>query len=183
MFYKGKRMSHTKNKLYLFEAIERLCEYEERIKILQEILPESFVIDNDYMDDETLKFLPVSDFDVPKVRERIHELQNKQRKLYNAIQQTNHNHTINFHNETMTLAEALHLRKTTQKRIGTLQKELKTSGYVAVLYKDERDIKDLPVSYKETDKILELKYLLFRELNIKLRKISFEVTIDFSDEH
>jgi len=175
-------MSENPKKLYIYEALELQREYEERIKILSKLISDLNHIIHEYRDDDTIRLVPISDMNQSEVKDKIRELEYKQRKLNNAIQYTNQNQTIEINNETMTLAEALHLKKSTGNKIKINQKELKSASYGRIIYKENRDIKELPgLSFNETEKRLEYNYLLFREINIKLRKISFEVTIDFTE--
>lgn len=178
-------MPDEKNNLYLFEAIELRSEYDARIKTLSSLLPENresggyFSRKNSEYDVEK----PVDDFDVEKTRNEIKTLRTKRRKLNNEIQKTNFNRTIKVGENTLTLAEALELRKQINEDIKELANQLKESAYAKVIYKEERDIVKKPKrNFTEVEKELEEKRILFRNINRGLHRANHEYRVNFKDE-
>jgi len=177
-------MSDSKGNLYLYEALELRAEFDARIKTQKGLLPENRGERNRFsMQEEEVKYYPVDSFDVTGCRDAIKKLELKKRRLNTAIQKTNFLHEIEIQNETMTIAEALDLRKATSAEIAEIQAILKESAYKKVIYKEERDIEELSdIAFYETNQQLDKQRLLFRILNRSLRKASFEIAIDFKDE-
>ena len=178
-------MSDKKNNIYLYEAIELRAEYEARITTLKSLLPEARENRDRFSfrrDDET-KYRPVANFSVDEMREELRKLENKKRKLNNAIQYANFENHITVSGQEMNLAEALELRKSVNVQIGELNTQLVSSAYERVIYKEGRDIVESPdIEFPKIQKALEEKRLLFRELNRKLRDASCKIVIDFKDE-
>ena len=107
----------------------------------------------------------------------------KRRKLNNAVQQANFDNRIEFHGDSINLNEALEIRKGLNERLGELHTQTVNSAYERVIYKEGRDIVEgNEMSYSECIGNLEDARLAFRELNRKLRKATFETSVDFDDE-
>ncbi len=180
-------MPDEKNNIYLYEAIELRAEYNSRLETLRSLLPENQgqtgggLYSRNSANNQKLK--PINEFKVDDIRNKIKKLESKNRKLNNAIQKTNFETYINFKEREINLTEALELRKNINEEIKSLSKQLKKSAYKKVIYKEERDIIEKPdLSYERVRKELEEKRIEFRQLNRKLRKISFETSINFKDE-
>jgi len=174
-------MPDSKNYLYLYEALELRREYEKRLNYLETFFhnPTDTKVVMSYNENYTIE----SQYDRSKFRDSIQLLETKKRKINSAIQQLNHNTKIDINNETMSLSEALYLRKLTIKKITELKDTLKTALYSRIIYKEERTIEEPPVaSFKKLEEELELNLLLFRELNRKLRRATYEKTVNFANE-
>jgi len=177
-------MKDKKETLYLYEALELRSEYDARIKTLKDCLPESKQ-NRDRLsftrDDEIRR--PSPDFDAASTRRELRKIEIKRRKLNSSIQRANFNHFINFNGDSISLSEALEMRKALNEQIGEFHNQVVTSSYQKVIYKEGRDIvEDNEISYKDAVKELEEARLAFRELNRKLRLASFETEVDFQDE-
>jgi len=132
-------------------------------------------------DDEIRR--PSPDFDAASTRKELRKIEIKRRKLNSSIQRANFNHFINFNGDSISLSEALEMRKALNEQIGEFHNQVVTSSYQKVIYKEGRDIvEDNEISYKDAVKELEEARLAFRELNRKLRLASFETVVDFQDE-
>lgn len=176
---------NEKQKLHLYEALELRAEYDGRIKTIKDCLPETrqnrdrFLLSRQ----EDSRRRPSQDFDLDQTRKQLRNLEVKRRKLNNAIQQANFKKRIEFSKETMNLNEALETRKSLNDKIGELHAQVVDSAYQRVIYKEGRDIiEENELSYTETIGNLKDARIAFRELNRKLRKASFETTVDFEDE-
>ncbi|MBI4649954.1 hypothetical protein HY745_01405 [Candidatus Desantisbacteria bacterium] len=178
-------MPNNKNKIYLYEALELRSEYDARIKNLKDLLPEAKENRDKFYfrRDDEVKLRPASGFSVDEVRDELNIIEFKKRKLNNTIQQVNFNHHIVINDQEINLAEALELRKSVNVQIGELSAQLVSSAYERVIYKEGRDIVESPnIEFSKTMNALENKRLLFRDLNRKLRAISYSISIDFIDE-
>jgi len=178
-------MPDANNRLYLYEALELRAEYDARIKTLKECLPEARQNRGrlSFGRDEGSMYRPSPEFNMAEVRDRLRGLELKRRKLNSAIQQTNFQNQIQFRGDTITLNEALEIRKGLNDRIGELHTQVVSSAYQRVVYKEDRDIVEPnELSYAACVRNLEEARLAFRELNRKLRAVSFEIVVDFRDE-
>lgn len=177
-------MPDKDNNLFLYEALELRSEFKARIETLKSLLPENNLWDNNVYNrskDENKE--PVDTLDLDDIEKEIESLEKKGRKLNNAIQARNFNTTIKINNEEMSIAEALELRKATNEKIKELADKLKKSAYKKVIYKEDRNIEKEPnANFHDVFAELEKKRLLFRELNRKIRKVGYEITVDFIDE-
>lgn len=169
--------------LYLYEALELRSEYRSRIETLKNILPENFKWGTGMYGNNKSDYEPVDEFGVKKFEDKIKTLEKKQRLLNNAIQACNFNNYIKVNGEEMSIAEALNLRKATNEKIGELASKLIKSAYKRIEHKEDRDIEKKPSnSFTEVYEELSDKRKLFRELNRKIRKVGYELTVDFKDE-
>lgn len=178
-------MPDSKNKLYLYEAIELRAEFDARIKTLKDCLPESkrnrsrlpFGRDEDSIQ------RPAPDFDVDAARKTLSNIEFKRRKLNSAIQKANFDHSMELDGETISLNEALELRKAVNEQIGELHSQVLSAAYQRVIYKEGRDIvEENDVSYAESVERLEQRRLAFRKLNRRIRKAAFDIVVEFQDE-
>lgn len=178
-------MPEADNRLYLYEALELRAEYDARIKTLKECLPEARQNRSrlSFGRDEGSMHRPSPEFNMAEVRDQLRSLEFKRRKLNSAIQQTNFQNRIQLRGDTITLNEALEIRKGLNERIGELHTQAVNSAYQRVIYKEGRDIVEPnELSYAGCVRSLEEARLAFRELNRKLRAVSFEIVVDFRDE-
>lgn len=178
-------MKEKKKPLYLYEALELRSEYDARIKTLKDCLPESKQtrarISFGRDDEGVHRASP--DFDAVSARKELRKTEVKRRKLNSSIQKANFNHVIDFHGDSVSLAEALEIRKALNEQIGELHNQVVGSSYEKVIYKEGRDIiEENEISYQAAVKNLEEARLSFRELNRKLRRASFETLVEFQDE-
>jgi len=178
-------MGDARNNLFLYEAIELRAEYDARIKVLRGLLPETRENRDrlSFRRDDEVRYRPVHAFSVDACREELAALSAKKRKLNNAIQRVNFDNRITVDAQEMTLAEALDFRKAINEQLGELTTQLASAAYERVVYKEERDIVEAPErEYVEVRRALEEKRRLFRDVNRKLRAVSYEIVVDFKDE-
>ncbi|WP_372370924.1 hypothetical protein [Candidatus Uabimicrobium sp. HlEnr_7] len=172
-------MNDSKRKLMLYEALELRSEYEKRIETCRACLPEFKA--HSRQADVVFKVSP--DFNAKTMRESFKKLEFKASKINIAIQQANFLNKIKLDNESITISEALEIRKKLNGQIQELHSQLVKSAYQRVIYKDDRDIVEPnEVSFTECSEGLEKARLRFRDLNRKIRRASFEIEIDFLDE-
>ena len=174
-----------KRKLYLYEALELRSEYDARIKTLRDCLPETRQNRDrlSFTREDEGRRRPSPDFDLAEARKNLRNLEFKRRKLNAAIQETNFKNRIEFSGESMSLNEALEMRKGLNDRIGELHTQVVKSAYQRVIYKEGRDIiEENEVSYADSVKSLEEARFAFRDLNRKIRQASFEAVVDFQGE-
>ncbi len=177
-------MPDAKNNLFLFEALELRAEFDDRIETLNSLLPEKretreFRFTRERGNQER----PAQGLDLTAIREEIESLRVKRRKLNTAVQKVNYEQTIQINKETMSLAEALELRKETCTEITQLKAQFANAAYENVIYKEDRDIVEPPPQDFDTiRKKLNDRRLLFRALNRALQRTNHEVTVNFKDE-
>lgn len=178
-------MPDVNNKLFLYEALELRAEYDARIKTLKDCLPETkqqrgrFV----YTHDDTGMYRPSPDLSLSDAREQFGQLEIKRRKLNSAIQKANFTHTLVFSGDTLSLSEALEIRKGLNGQIGELHTQVVKAAYQRVIYKEDRDIVEpSEVSYAASVAQLDDARRAFRDLNRHIRAATFAVVVDFQDE-
>ena len=180
-------MSDEHGNLLLYEALELRGEFDGRIKTLKECLPDGHV-GNDRLGvfargGYETQSIPASDVDIDTIRENLKTLEFKRRKLNAAIQEANFKNTVTVDGETVTLAEALELRKATRDSIAELHRKVTAAAFARVIHKEDRDItEDPPFNFSSTMKELEATRARFRTLNRALRDASFRTAIAFRDE-
>lgn len=177
-------MDDSKTRLKLYEALELRSELDARIRTIQDCLPEARKNRNRFFSlREEGNRRPSPDFDLGTAREQMKRLELRRRKLNVAIQQVNFQHRIEHEGESLTLSEALEVRKRLNEAIGELHEQLVDSAWQRVIYKEDRDIvEENDLSYTECSDRLESARLAFRSLNRGLRAASFEVAVDFRDD-
>jgi len=111
-------MKDKKETLYLYEALELRSEYDARIKTLKDCLPESKQNRDrlSFSRDEIRR--PSPDFDAVSARKELRKIEIKRRKLNSSIQRENFNHLIDFNGDSISLSEALEMRKALNEQIG-----------------------------------------------------------------
>ena len=158
---------------------------DARIKELRALLPEAKESRERFAfrADDEVKRRPAAGFSAQTVREDLNALTGRKRGLNTAIQRANFDSRITLDGETMSLSEALELRKAVNEQIGELSTQLAKAAYERVVYKEERDIVEAPeVSYTEVRQELDGKRRLFRALNRNLRAAAHAVVVEFRDE-
>ena len=157
---------------------------QRRIKTVKDCLPEARQNRSRYLSlGEEGNRRPSPGFDPAAARDRLKRLELRRRKLNAAIQKANHQHRVEHDGESMTLAEALEVRKGLNDTIGELHAQVVASAWQRVIYKEDRDIvEENELSYGECSERLETARLAFRALNRALRAASFEVSVAFADE-
>jgi len=177
-------MPDANNNLYLYEALEIRRECDTRINTLNTLLPEEiYGLKTQYSSYSSQRYFPTPDLKISEILEKIQALEVKKRKLNSAIQKVNLHLKINVNNEALTLSDALFLRKATENKIEQLKKSLKIAAYGRVIYKEDRNIEELPmISFKKIKEELEYKLSLFHELNTKIRSVSYDAIVDFKNE-
>jgi hypothetical protein len=179
-------MPNAQNKLYLYEAIELRAEYDARLKTLKDCLPETKQNRGRFtmLHEGASMHRPSADFSIAEAREQLRSLDVKRRKLNSAMQQANFAHRLDYGGETITLSEALELRKGLNEQIGELHTQVVKAAYQRVIYKEDRDIVEPPdISYAESVTQLDQARLAFREINRQIRAAASVVVVDFQDEH
>ena len=136
-------MPDEKNKLYLYEALELRAEMDARIKTFKDCLPETRNNRNRFslLQEREGRVVPAEDFDLKTVNERIRALEVKRRKLNGAIQKPNFEQHVDYGNETITLAEALEVRKDLNERLAfrQLNRKIRAASFSTnVDYLDEK---------------------------------------------
>jgi hypothetical protein len=170
--------------LQLYEALELRADYLARIGTIKELLEEGSSKSGRgfYREPESVK-RPSPDFDPAQARDELKKLELKQRKLNSAIQKANFEARVDFEGEEINLLEALEVRKGVKLKIAELKKQSLESAYQTVILKEGRDIVETgSVTFAESYRDLDAARKSFRELNRKLRRASFEVTVDYFDE-
>jgi hypothetical protein len=177
-------MSGNGGRLKLYEALELRSELDARIKTVKDCLPEARQNrDRLFSLREDGNRRPSPDFDVGAAREELKRLELRRRKLNAAIQQANFQHRVEHGGDSLTLSEALDVRKGLNEAIGELHSQLVGSAWQRVIYKEDRDIvEESELPYAECSRRLEEARLAFRGLNRTLRAATFEVSVDFEDE-
>jgi hypothetical protein len=177
-------MTSQGERLKLYEALELRSELDARIKTIKDCLPETRQNRSrllSFREDGNRR--PSPDFDIAAERKRQKRLELRRRKLNAAIQQANFRHRVEHDGESMTLSEALEVRKVLNEAIGELHGQLVDAAWQRVIYKEDRDIvEESELSYAEAAERLETARLAFRSLNRQLRAASFEVSVAFEDE-
>jgi hypothetical protein len=177
-------MTEARERLKLYEAIELRSEIDARIRTIRDCLPEARKSRGRLFSlREEGNLRPSPEFDLEAARKQLKRLELRRRKLNVAIQQVNFQHRIEHDGESMTLSEALEVRKRLNEAIGELHEQLVDSAWQRVIYKEDRDIvEDNDLSYEECSERLETARLAFRSLNRGLRAASFEVAVDVRPE-
>jgi hypothetical protein len=179
-------MADATRRLLLYEALELRAEYDARVKTLKECVPEAKSNRSRFsmLRDHDGQYRPSPDCNVAEVREQLRTLEFKRRKLNSAIQQANFQHEIELHGETLTLNEALEVRKGLNDQLGELHTQVLNAAYQRVIYKEDRDIVEPnELSYTKSVRALDSARVAFRELNRKIRAAAFAVHVAFLDEH
>jgi len=134
-------MSDENKNLYLFEAIELRKEYDRHIKLMEELLAEE---DNRneglFRSQEEDEKEPAPGFDAKKIEMELKKLKVKRMKLNQAIQEANFKYQIDINGESITIAEALDVRKNLLDDLKSIAQRVIGSAYKRIIYKEKRDI-------------------------------------------
>lgn len=183
---KGVVVMSEDSKLYLYQALELRAEYKRILNTLESLEPKNNKSDNRWSGGDSNKEL-VEDVNLDEIKDAIKKYKFKIRKLNSAIQKANFETEVELDltdgTETMNLMEALEYRSTLNAELNNKMGEVKDSAYAEVKHTDSRTIKREPEGeFIELLKEYENMILDFRELNRIIRKVSFEVEIDYADE-
>ena len=138
-------MAKLKEDLYLFEALELRTEYDRKIALLKSILGSSESSRDIFsIRSEADKKDFDDDFDLKKSEQELKGLETRRVKLNQAIQATNFTATLAFKDSTISLAEALEVRKGLLNDIEALGSKVKKSVFKEIVHKEERDIVHRP---------------------------------------
>ena len=175
-------MVNKKGNLHLYEAIELRNEYDRHIGLLQSLLGEYSKRRGLFKDDEEEKE-PATDFDLRVTEEMLKKLQTKRVKLNQKIQETNYEIKIDCEGESISIAEALVLRKNLISYISTVAARVEKSSYRRVIHKEERDIYQEPrhkfdETYKEYRKCLQQ----LRRMVNQIHAVNHTATVKFKDK-
>src|SRR3990172_6814882 len=173
-------MVNKKNNLHLYEAIELRNEYDRHISLLQSLLGEYSRKRGLFKDDDEE---PTTDFDLKETEEKLKKLQTKRVKLNQKIQETNYEIKIDCEGESISIAEALVLRKNLLSDINGISARVEKSSYRRVIHKEERDIYQEPRhkfddTYKEYRKYLKQ----LRRLVNQVHAVNHTAIVKFKDE-
>jgi hypothetical protein len=134
-------MPDEKKNLYLFEAIELRKEYDRSIKLMEELLVEG---DNGneriFRSREEDEKEPAPGFDAKKIEVDLKKLKVKRLKLNQAIQEANFKYQIDLNGDSISIAEALEVRKNLLNDIKSISQRVIGSAYKRIIYKEKRDI-------------------------------------------
>jgi hypothetical protein len=134
-------MPDENKNLYLFEAIELRKEYDRHIKLMEELLAEEDNRDEGlFRSREEDEKEPAPGFDARKIEMELKKLKVKRMKLNQAIQKANFKYQIDLGGESITIAEALDLRKNLLNDLKSISHRVMGSAYKRIIYKEKRDI-------------------------------------------
>lgn len=168
----------TEEELPLYEAVELRSEMEARIKTMESLRPEQE--SRGFFRERETEIQPAPGFDLAKIEAEIERLKAQRRRLNAAIQEANHRTTVKVDDRTLTLAEALELRKETNADIGRLASELRDAAWLRVIHKEERDVvRNSPRSFDFISQTLEERRLLFRRLITSIHDANHQTVVNF----
>jgi hypothetical protein len=177
-------MPDEKGNLYIHEAVALRKEYDSHISMLQGLVTESGGKKGSFLsrDDSEMK-RPVDDFNQADFEDTLKKLQTKRLKLNQEIQAANFNTKIEFEGDSISIAEALEIRKSVIAEIKAAASKTNESAFSTVIHKEERDIIEKPrYPFKKS-------YIEFLEAVRRLRKIeglihtaNHKNTVTFKDE-
>lgn len=169
----------AEGKLPLYEAIELRSEMDVRIKTMEGLRPERE--ERGLFRERDAEVQPAADFNLAVVEAEIERLKANRRRLNAVIQQVNHQTAVKVDDSEFTLAEALELRKETNKDIGRLANELNEAAWLRVIHKEERDVVRNPQRpFKTIMDLLEERRILFRQLVTAIHEANHRTIVQFS---
>ena len=158
-------MPDNKGNLFLFEALELRNFYDKQIKLYEKLLEEVSEKGNrlfSHSDDE--ERVPANEYNQKEIEEELKNIQTKRVKLNQEIQTTNFNIKFDFQGESVTIAEALEIKKNLIQSLEVLSTRVQKASFKRVIHKEERDI-----VYEPKDSLNKAKKEYFDSLNkIKL---------------
>ena len=123
-----------------------------------------------------------ADYSLKTVEADMAIVEKNMRRLNIAIQKSNFDNEIQFQGESMSIAEALELRKAINERIASLHTGTVESAWVKVVHKEDRDIEETPETpFQENISALNMDRVVFRQLNCALREVGYSVEIKFKE--
>jgi hypothetical protein len=126
---------------------------------------------------------PVSDFIRKDYEEILKKLQTKRLKLNFEIQSVNFNTKIVFAGESISIAEALEIRKKLLSDIESLSSKTIESAYNKIIHKEERDIINKPkFQFRESHQNFQHVLKQLRILENTIHEINHSIIINFKDE-
>ena len=138
-------MPDEKKNLYLFEAIELRKEYDRHIKLMEKLLKEG--------DDRSDRLFRSRDedekehapgFDLKKIETELKKLKVKRIKLNHKIQEANFKCQVDVNGDSISIAEALEVRKNLLNDIESISQRVISSAYKRIIHKEKRDIVKKP---------------------------------------
>lgn len=172
----------TEGKIPLYGAIELRAEMDARIKTMESLRPEGE--GRGLFRERDTETQPAPDFDLAKIEAEIEHFKRRRRRLNAVIQEANHRTFVEADGRTLTLAEALELRKETHADIGRLATELRDAAWLRVIHKEERDVvRNSPRSFGLIMELLEGRRLLFRNLVAAVHDANHRTLIDYHNEN
>jgi len=134
-------MPDENKNLYLFEAIELRKEYDCRIKLMEELLAEENNGNEGlFSSREEDEKEPAPGFDAKKIEMGLKNQKIKRMKLNQAVQEANFKYQIELDGESITIAEALDLRKNLLEDLKSISRKVIGSAYKRIIHKEKRDI-------------------------------------------
>lgn len=168
----------TDRKLPLYEAVELRSEMEARIKTMESLRAENE--GRGLFRERDTETRPAPGFDLARIETEIDHLKACRRRLNAVIQEANHRTLVEADGRTLTLAEALELRKETNADIGRLAMELREAAWLRVIHKEERDVvRSSPRTFGFIIELLEARRLLFRRLITAIHDANHQAVVDF----
>jgi hypothetical protein len=138
-------MPDDKGNLYLFEAIELRNVYDRRIKLMEELTEgDDDRSDGLFRNREEDEKEPATGFDPKKIEGELKRLKVKRIKLNQEIQAANFKYRIDHNGESISIAEALEIRKNLLDDIKSISQRAVSSAYKRIIYKEKRDIVKSP---------------------------------------
>jgi len=177
-------MSDTNN-LYIFEALALRDEFDAHISLLKSICgtsdePKSRIFSRS---DDTECRIPSDTFDEKAINESLKKLQTKRLKLNNEIQSVNFSTKLTLEGETISIAEALEIKKSLKQEISDLANRTSSSAFSTVIHKEERDIIEKPRNlFSESYESYKTALKRFRHIEELIHKANHATTVSFKNE-
>ena len=177
-------MPDEKNNLYLYEALLLRNEYDYEISIITK-LNESFdkKEKHNYYSATAPKKEAVKEFDANVLEEHLAKLRIKRLKLNEEIQKINFETQIKYRGNSVSLAQALEIRKQLLNDYSRIQDRVVDSSHKNLIYKEERTIIEEPrYSYKESYEKFRNWLVEWRQLLTKIQEANHKTIVKFKDE-
>ena len=170
-----------KNNITLYEAIELSAEMGARIQRMESLRPERE--ERGFFRDSDAEVQAALGFDLASIEAEIERFKMLRRKLNAVIQEANHKIKVEADCQTLSLAEALELRKETNENIGRLSAELRHAAWLRVIHKEERDVVRNPTrSFELVKNLLEEHRLRFRSLVAAIHDANHQTSVNFYEQ-
>lgn len=177
-------MPDQNGNLYLFEAIELRNEYDRHIRLIENLIGETDSRrDRLFRHSEEEEREPAAGFDANELGKRLKKIQTKRIKLNQAIQKANFEIQIEFDGETISIAEALEIRKKLFADHEVLFQRVLSSAYKRVIHKEERDIVREPAQpFQKVYEEFQANLKRLRRLVTRIHIANHANTVKFKDE-